>query len=113
MKDVAVLTTVTLAPPTVAPVASLTVPTNVAPPPGGLVGAWSFDEGSGPTVGDTSGSDARSSHVQRLQFCILEKQYQACRGGFYHGAYSEIRWHAKIYAPAFQALYPCPLSAAY
>src|SRR6266478_4530414 len=33
MKDVAVLTTVTLAPPTVAPVTSLTVPTNVAPPP--------------------------------------------------------------------------------
>src|SRR5438094_816187 len=33
MKDVAVLTTVTLAPPTAAPVASFTVPTNVAPPP--------------------------------------------------------------------------------
>src|SRR5260370_42124091 len=33
MKELAVLTTVTLAPPTVAPVTSLTVPTNVAPPP--------------------------------------------------------------------------------
>ena len=49
-----------------------------------------------------------SSHVQILPFYILVKQYQVCRGGFYRGACNEIRWHVKIYAPAFRALYSCP-----
>src|ERR1035437_11021067 len=50
---------------------------------------------------------ARNSRAQILPFCILVKQYQACRAGFYHEACSEIHWHTKIFSPAFPALCSC------
>ncbi len=44
----------------------------------------------------------KNTHAQILPSCILVKQYQVYRAGFYHAACSEIHLHVKIYTIAFR-----------
>lgn len=40
---------------------------------------------------------AKNLDEQILPFCILVKQYQVYRVGYYHVAYNENRWRVKIF----------------